>query len=98
MAGSMAHLVRIDVLDETLQGWHPARCQVAVLKEDPLAPLYGAAHHGFCPRALEDGNIERGQLLTLPSLLLLPCLTLTWPWPREMAESFLENFISSANL
>lgn len=27
-----------------------------------------------------------------------PCPTLTWPWPREMAESFLENFISSANL
>ena len=27
-----------------------------------------------------------------------PGLTLTWPWPKEMAESFLENFISSANL
>lgn len=51
-AGIMAHLVRIDVLDETLQGWHPAWCQVAVLKEDPLAPLYGVAHHGFSPRAL----------------------------------------------
>lgn len=23
---------------------------------------------------------------------------LTWPWPSEMAESFLENSISSANL
>lgn len=58
MTGSTVHLVRIDVLDETLQGWHPAWCQMAVLKEDPLAPLYGAAHHGFCPRALENRNIE----------------------------------------
>lgn len=32
------------------------------------------------------------------SLLLHHPLALTWPWPREMAESFLENFISSANL
>lgn len=58
MTGSTVHLVRIDVLDETLQGWHPTWCQMAVLKEDPLAPLYGAAHHGFCPRALENRNIE----------------------------------------
>lgn len=48
----LVYLVRVDMLDEALQHWHPARCQVAVLKEDPLAPLYGAAHHGFRPRAL----------------------------------------------
>lgn len=32
------------------------------------------------------------------SLLLHHPPALTCPWPREMAESFLENFISSANL
>lgn len=52
VARRAAHLIGIDVLDEALQGWHPARCQVAVLEEDPLAPLYGAVHHGLCARAL----------------------------------------------
>lgn len=52
MAGRAVHLIRTDVLNEALQGWHPAWCQVAVLEEDPLAPLDRAAHHGFCPRAL----------------------------------------------
>lgn len=51
-AVGLAHLVGIDVLNEALEGWHPAWGQVAVLEEDPLAPLYGTAHHGFCPRAL----------------------------------------------
>ena len=32
------------------------------------------------------------------SLLLHHPPSLTCPWPREIAESFLENFISSANL
>lgn len=63
VAAGAVHLIRVDVLDEALQGWHPAWCQVAVLEEDPLAPLYGTAHHGFCPRALgaegRGGKAER---------------------------------------
>ena len=76
----LAHLVGVDVLDEALQGWHPAGWQVAVLEEDPLASLYRAAHHGFRPRTLwgQEHGVMGDQLAHPASSLLppLPCLYL----------------------
>lgn len=42
----------LNVLNESLQGRHPAGCKVTVLEEHPLTALHSCVHHGFSPGAL----------------------------------------------
>ena len=59
----MSHLVAIYLLNESLQGGHPGRCEMAVLEEDPPAPVHGLPHHGLGTRPLSLPQGNGGQLL-----------------------------------
>ncbi len=60
-AWSECYLIRINVLNKSLQRGHPARRQMTILEEDPLASIHGAPHHGLSTRTLrahtQDGFI-----------------------------------------
>ena len=51
---------------------HPGSCQVAVLKEDPVALCGGYRHQGLCHRPLPLPQTHHVQLLTWLHPLLLP--------------------------
>lgn len=52
-----ADLYWVDFLNESLQGRHPAGCQVTVLEKDPLPFFHGSVHHGLSPGALNHTDL-----------------------------------------
>ena len=53
------YLIWVNVLNESLQGGHPAGSQVAVLEEHPLPSLHGTVHQSLGPGTLGGNNTKQ---------------------------------------